>query len=153
MHATFSRITSFNNSRGDFGSERLVVVVSDLKDGIRIELENDGDRRASLTFDMDEVQRLHRLLEALLSRRRSGHDSSERFGVEGGNSLVVTYTNWGDPYDEGARFHLIGTGDDYPRQDEIHVSLTNDDLRPLRGLFDSLLRQFTAEIVTGKPSD
>ena len=145
MRSTFTKIRTFSNSRADFGSERLTVVTGDLKDGIQIDLDSDGDKRASLTFDMEEVERLQRLLDTLLSRPRSGRDPSETFGAEGENMLVVTYTNWGDPYDEGARFHLTGTGDEYPREDELYVSLTNDELRPLSRLLGGLLRQYAAE--------
>lgn len=53
---------------------------------------------------------------------------------ESGERLSVRYTNWGDPYAEGARFELTR---DY--NSVACVDLTNSELRSLHALLGRLL--------------
>jgi hypothetical protein len=122
MRAHRATTTTFTNFRAD-GSEKLTVVeVSD--HDLQLDFD-DGNRRAAVMLEAEEIAQLHVLLGNLLA----GKEGSAVFGDREVVHLRVNYNNWGDPYDEGARF-AIEFGD----HDTVYVDLTNDELRGLHKL-------------------
>lgn len=142
MQATFSSFRAFSNHRSS--SERLVVVADDPAEGLQIDLESEG-RRASVSFSPDEALRLARVLGAMLARRRHGDpEPVERFEGDDGDMLVVTRTNWGEPYDEGAQFSIRGAN-------SLAVGMPNSELFHIRRTLDEVTSQINAEATPRGP--
>lgn len=127
MRAHRATAATFTNFRAD-SREQLTVVQAP---GLDLQLDfDDGDRRATVVLETEEVARLHALLGDLLGKKERGEVFGDREAVH----LRVNYNNWGDPYDEGARF-AVEFGD----HNTVYVDLTNDELRGLHKLLGTRL--------------
>ena len=134
MRAAFSKVIFFLNTRSG-GSERVAVAYTeDSMEEVRLELESEH-RRASVSLAADEVARLSRLLQVFMAPSRSRTtNASETFHSEGGDALIVTRTNWGEPYAEGARFALHG-------EHGLAVDIPDSGLFGMSVLLDRLARE------------
>ena len=141
MRTAFSNFTTFVNQRS--GSERLTVVVRRPVTEVQIDLERDGDR-ASVILSADEVGRLNGMLDALLSRGRPrGMDPSETFHGDDGETLVVTRTNWGEPFEEGLRFSLTG-------ETQFAVDMPGSELFYMRRTLGGVAKEFETAAEPGR---
>jgi hypothetical protein len=119
-------IGTFTNMRAD-QTERLDIIRTEGDDTLQIEF-TERNARAMVSLDRDEAERLYGLLTDLLA----GNERYEKFVGNDEIILSVRYNNWGDPYDEGARFEVAGGG--Y----EVTVDLVERDLRDLHTLMTKL---------------
>lgn len=141
MRAELSRFTTFVNRRSD--SERLVLVTRAPVTEVQIEFESEGER-ASIVLSAEEVGRLRRMLEAMEARRRTGgREQSEIIEGEDGDALVLTRTNWGEPFDEGVSFSLRGAVD-------MTVDMPDSEMAFLRKALDGLLSEMEADVRVGR---
>ena len=98
---------------------------------------------AAVRLTGDEVTRLRDYLHQLAEKhagRQSAKITSETFRDdrdEGGQFLMVSYTNWGDPYDEGVEIAMR-----YGEYEQgVTVRLTSFGVRCLRTHLDLLLKE------------
>jgi hypothetical protein len=100
---------TFYNSRD---GESLSVLCTDpngsSQEGVTLMMHS-SDGTTAVALDQEEVSQLHQTLGGLLSRKRPEQPpavlvipSEEEDG--GRKTFRVCYTNWGEPYDEGASF-------------------------------------------------
>lgn len=141
MQTTFSKIVTFENRRS--GCERLTVVVEHPAADVRIELERDAER-ASVSLSADELGRLSRVLDSMAARRMAGvRDPSETFHGDDGEALVVTRTNWGEPYETGASFSLRGAV-------ELRVEMPDSELFSMRKVLNDLVAEPSSGVTMGR---